>query len=56
LNSWSNVSNKTPYIDAICIKARYAREVNEDDNLEKVPCGFSNGDFTGLETVSYCFQ
>ena len=56
LNSWSNVSNKTPYIDASCIKARYARKVNGDDNLEKVPCGFSNGDFTELETVSYCFQ
>lgn len=56
LNNWSNVSNKTPYIDATCIKARYARKVNGNDNLEKSPCGFANGDFTELETVSYCFQ
>ena len=56
LNNWSNVSNKTPYIDATCIKARYARKANGTDNLESVPCGFANGDFTELETVNYCFQ
>ena len=56
LNSWSNVSNKTPYIDSPCIKARYARKVNASDNLVNTNCGFANGDYSEFESVSYCFK
>lgn len=56
LNSWSNVSNKTPYIDSSCVLARYARKVNENDKLEKIPFWFANWDFTELESVQYTFQ
>ena len=55
-NVWSNVANRTPYIEGNCILARYARKVNGNDNLENVPCGFANGDYSELEPVSYCFQ
>ena len=54
LNSWSNVSNKTPYIATNCVKARYARKVNENDDWTL--WWFSNGDFTELEPVQYTFQ
>ena len=55
-NVWSNVANRTPYIDSNCIKARYARKANNSDILTDVPCGFANWDFTELENVQYTFQ
>lgn len=56
LNSWSNVSDKTPYIDANCILARYALKSNLIDWENKIPRWFANGDYTNLSSVSYCFK
>lgn len=56
LNSWSNVANKTPYIDSTCILARYARKEKERDSFYNVCCWFANGDFTELENVQYTFK
>lgn len=56
LNSWSNVSNKTPYIDSLCIKARYARKEKEWDIFSSVCGWFANWDFTELENVQYTFK
>lgn len=53
-HDWSSVSNKTPYLDTNCLKARYARKVNETDDGSI--WWFSNGDFTELEPVQYTFQ
>ena len=56
LNNWSNVSNKTPYIDANCILARYALKSKLTDSTDKIPYWFANGDFSNLASVSYCFK
>lgn len=56
LNNWSNVSNKTPYIDANCILARYALKSKLTDSADKIPYWFANGDFSNLASVSYCFK
>lgn len=56
LNNWSNVSWKTPYIDANCIKARYALKSNLTDWANMIPRWFANGDYTNLSSVSYCFK
>ena len=53
MNNWSNVSDKTPYIDANCILARYALKSNLIDWINKIPRWFANGDYT---SVSYCFK
>lgn len=55
-HDWSNVENRNPYIDSNCILARYARKVNENDKLEKIPFWFANWDFTEFESVQYTFQ
>ena len=56
MNNWSNVSDKTPYIDANCILARYALKSNLIDWENKIPRWFANGDYTNLSSVSYCFK
>lgn len=57
LNNWSNVANKTPYIDANCIRARYAKKIdNRNIKLYKTVCWFANWDFSNLEVVNYCFK
>lgn len=56
LNNWSNVSDKTPYIDANCILARYALKSNLIDWANRIPRWFANGDYTNLSSVSYCFK
>ena len=56
LNSWSNVSNKTPYIDSSCILARYARKEKEWDTFSSACGWFANGDFTEFENVQYTFK
>lgn len=54
-HDWSTVANKTPYIDSSCIKARYARKVNDNDTIWNIGW-FAIWDFTEFETVSYCFK
>ena len=55
-NVWSNVANRTPYIDSTCIKARYARKEKKWDSFLNVCGWFANGDFTELENVQYTFK
>ena len=55
-HTWSNVSNKVPYIKGNGILARYARKEQEWDSFSIACGGFANGDFTDFENVQYTFK